>query len=40
VLASRDYPDRSAASRAEAQLKRMPRAKKLAFFDSPSAGAT
>jgi putative endonuclease len=35
VLASRAYPDRSAASRAEAQLKRLPRAKKLAFFDSP-----
>jgi putative endonuclease len=33
VLASRDYPDRSAASRAEAQLKRLPRAKKLAFFE-------
>ena len=40
VLASRDYPDRSAASRAEAQLKRLPRAKKLAFFDPPSVGAT
>lgn len=34
VLASRAYPDRSAASRAEAQLKRLPRAKKLAFFES------
>lgn len=34
VLASRGYPDRSAASRAEAQLKRLPRAKKLAFFES------
>ncbi|MDT4890447.1 hypothetical protein FQZ97_1272890 [compost metagenome] len=33
VVASRAYPDRSAASRAEAQLKRLPRAKKLAFFD-------
>jgi putative endonuclease len=36
VLASRDYPDRSAASRAEAQLKRMPRSKKLAFFEAPT----
>jgi putative endonuclease len=35
VLASRGYPDRSAASRAEAQLKRLPRAKKLAFFEAP-----
>ena len=34
VLASRGYPDRSAASRAEAQLKRLPRVKKLAFFQS------
>ncbi len=33
VLASRGYPDRSAASRAEAQLKRLPRDRKLAFFD-------
>ena len=36
VVASRAYPDRSAASRAEAQLKRLPRSKKLAFFDQPS----
>ena len=35
VLASRGYPNRSAASRAEAQLKRLPRAQKLAFFDAP-----
>ena len=35
LLAQRDYPDRSAASRAEAQLKRLPRAKKLAFFEVP-----
>ncbi|WP_436001028.1 MULTISPECIES: GIY-YIG nuclease family protein [unclassified Pseudoxanthomonas] len=34
LLASRAYPDRSAASRAEAHLKRLPRAKKLAFFES------
>ncbi|MCH6483553.1 GIY-YIG nuclease family protein [Pseudoxanthomonas sp. LH2527] len=33
VLATRGYPDRSAASRAEAQLKRLPRAKKLGFFE-------
>lgn len=32
LLARCGYPDRSAASRAEAQLKRLPRAKKLAFF--------
>jgi len=32
LLARRDYPDRSAASRAEAKLKRLPRAEKLAFF--------
>ena len=32
--ATRAYPDRSAASRAEAQLKRLPRARKLAFFAS------
>ena len=36
VVASRAYPDRSAASRAEAQLKRLPRSKKLAFFDQAS----
>lgn len=36
VVASRAYPDRSAASRAEVQLKRLPRAKKLAFFDQAS----
>ena len=32
VLASRVYPDRSAASRAEWQLKQLPRTRKLAFF--------
>ncbi|MGN0858159.1 MAG: GIY-YIG nuclease family protein [Stenotrophomonas sp.] len=32
VLASRAYPDRSAASRAEWQLKQLPRTRKLAFF--------
>ncbi len=34
LLATRAYSDRSAASRAEAQLKRLPRARKLAFFAS------
>lgn len=33
VLASRAYPDRSSASRAEWQLKQLPRARKLGFFD-------
>lgn len=32
ILASRFYPDRSTASIAEAQLKRIPRKDKLAFF--------
>lgn len=32
VLASRAYPDRSAASRAEWQLKQLPRARKPQFF--------
>ena len=34
VLASRAYPDRAAASRAEWQLKRLPKPRKLAFFDA------
>lgn len=34
ILASKPYPDRSAASSAEASLKRLPRSKKLAFFES------
>jgi putative endonuclease len=34
ILASQFYQDRSQASIAEAQLKKLPRAKKLAFFDS------
>ena len=34
LLAQRAYPDRASASRAEWQLKRLPRARKLAFFDS------
>ncbi|MHC9085737.1 GIY-YIG nuclease family protein [Luteimonas sp. RIT-PG2_3] len=32
ILASRGYPDRSTASRAEWQLKQLPRSRKLAFF--------
>jgi putative endonuclease len=32
ILASRVFPDRSTATIAEAQLKRMPRSKKLEFF--------
>ena len=32
ILASKPYADRSAASAAEAQLKQLPRHKKLAFF--------
>lgn len=32
ILASKPYPDRSAASIAEAQLKSLPRHKKLNFF--------
>lgn len=32
LLASRAYPDRSSASRAEWRLKRLPRHRKLAFF--------
>ena len=33
MLASKPYPDRSTASSAEASLKRLPRNKKLAFFE-------
>jgi putative endonuclease len=33
VVASRGYPDRASASRAEAALKKLPRACKPAFFD-------
>ena len=32
ILASRGYPDRSSASKAEAALKKLPRARKPAFF--------
>jgi putative endonuclease len=37
LLAARDYPDRAAASRAEWQLKRLPKRSKLAFFGAGSA---
>ena len=44
LLARREYPDRASASRAEWQLKRLPRARKLAFFavdgESRTAGCT
>ena len=33
VIASKPYPDRSSASIAEAQLKNLPRSKKLGFFN-------
>ena len=33
VMASRPFPDRSAASRAEYALKQLPRARKLAYFE-------
>ncbi|CTP88382.1 hypothetical protein XTPLMG728_1885 [Xanthomonas translucens pv. poae] len=35
LLASRAYPDRAAASRAEWTLKQLPRARKLAFLSEP-----
>ncbi|MCD7097876.1 GIY-YIG nuclease family protein [Stenotrophomonas sp. MMGLT7] len=35
LLGSRPYPDRASASRAEWQLKRLPRAAKLAFLLAP-----
>lgn len=35
LLASRAYPDRAAASRAEWALKQLPRARKLAFLHEP-----
>ena len=38
VLASRAYPDRSSALRAEWQLKQLPRARKQAFFLPDQAG--
>ncbi len=34
IVAQRDYPDRSSASRAEWQLKQLPREAKLGFFSS------
>jgi putative endonuclease len=36
VLATREYPDRSAASKAEWALKQLPRQRKMAFFLSPA----
>jgi len=36
LIASRPYADRASASRAEWQLKQLPRARKRAFFDAPS----
>ncbi len=38
ILASKPYPDRSAASVAEAQLKSLPRHKKLNFFEGVNDG--
>jgi len=38
IVASKPYPDRSAASIAEAQLKSLPRHKKLNFFEGASDG--
>jgi putative endonuclease len=35
LLASRAYPDRAAASRAEYALKQLPRGRKLAFLSAP-----
>jgi len=35
LLASRAYPDRAAASRAEYALKQLPRSRKLAFLSEP-----
>lgn len=37
ILERRAYPDRAAASRAEWQLKRTPKARKLAFFQAGDA---
>ena len=38
ILGFREYPDRSAASRAEWQIKQLPRARKLAWLQSDAAG--
>ncbi|MGV8960030.1 MAG: GIY-YIG nuclease family protein [Stenotrophomonas sp.] len=40
ILASRPYPDRSSASRAEWQLKQLPRARKLAWLEQSDACVT
>ena len=39
LLASRAYPDRAAASRAEWQVNRLPKARKLAFLQGEAATA-
>jgi putative endonuclease len=39
VLAMRAYPDRSAASKAECELKRQPRGRKLAWLQEAAEGA-
>lgn len=36
LLGSRAFPDRSAASKAECEVKRLPRSKKLAWLSLPS----
>ena len=33
IVATRNYPDRASASRAEADLKKLPRIRKPAYFD-------
>jgi putative endonuclease len=38
VIAAREYPDKRHALRAERQLKALPRARKLAFFDGAQGG--
>ncbi|MDH0171008.1 GIY-YIG nuclease family protein [Stenotrophomonas sp. GD04145] len=38
ILAVREYPDRSTASRAERQLKQLPRDRKLAWLQAPTEG--
>ena len=39
ILATKPYPDRSSASVAEAQLKSLPRHKKLQYFDAENASS-
>jgi len=40
LLATQEHPDRSAASKAELCLKRLPRSEKLAFFEAEIAAKT